>query len=152
MSCWRSSYLCLDNAFLKTWLVTVAKICTAQDLWSMKKKSIELYSCQATPLFLHEILKNLQIFFYKWNLALYNVPPYNVYLYITLLKGMILPIQIAWNHSPYNVHLLLTYTGCLSQRGRYKMFHCTWNKMNGLVYSCTVTTHALILFHDTKKG
>ncbi len=33
---------------------------------------------------------------------------------------MRLPILIAWiNNSPYNVHLLLMYTGCLSQRERY---------------------------------
>jgi hypothetical protein len=47
---------------------------------------------------------------------LYNVPLYNVYLFITLHRGMLLLIQIAWIDSPYNVHLLLTYTGCLSQR------------------------------------
>ncbi len=29
---------------------------------------------------------------------------------------MFLPIQIARINSPYNVNLLLTYTGCLSQR------------------------------------
>ncbi len=56
---------------------------------------------------------------YEYVKPLYNVPLYKVYLYITLRKGMYLPIQMAWITSPYNVHLLLTYTGCLSQRERY---------------------------------
>ncbi len=47
---------------------------------------------------------------------LYNVPLYNVYLFKTLHRGLFVLIQIAWIDSPYNVHLLLTYTGCLSQR------------------------------------
>ncbi len=32
---------------------------------------------------------------------------------------MLLPTQIAWINSPYNVHLLLTYTVRLSQCERY---------------------------------
>jgi hypothetical protein len=50
---------------------------------------------------------------------LYNVPLYNFHLVITLHRGLFLQIQIAWITSPYNVHLLFTYTSCLSQRERY---------------------------------
>jgi hypothetical protein len=43
----------------------------------------------------------------------------NVSVFTTLCRGMFLLIQIVWITSPYNVHVLLIYTGCLSQRERY---------------------------------
>jgi hypothetical protein len=36
---------------------------------------------------------------------LYNVPLYNFYLFITLRRGMFLPIQIAWITPLNNEHL-----------------------------------------------